>query len=1301
MVKRNMVESITLEDSNPAVAALAEDSVARWWEEVEQIKAVHQRTCFEWQQALASRGTRMLQADSEFHRHREKIEQEYGAELQNLTAGRERAEREARKAYEDRLREAEGRRGRSRQEAETCRQNRLRALEEDVRLRSEQLQERFAHQNRELAAAHAAWLQQWQERSARLETARNQMAAQVGRWSLNAETIDFRHTIAQQAQEISWQQFDAALAAAQSKFYRLQAHPLARFLAEGWAVLVGIAFGLASLYPAVAYFGPTSLWWLVVTVGSGFGGGWLSRWLILRWMAAYASKRLPEVRADLARARWQLDQLRDHAERKLANRQADLQRWLQGEQLRLESSRQTILQEIQQRYEQELQVAEQEYHALRDDAQRQLNARLEAIRLDYEPRQQSCREQLQQRLALMQTEHAQRLRQIEERFQAAKDEIRRRWQETWQAFVHRLEQAAGMARRYYRPWQELVGAGCPLPAEIGRIVPLGWMHLQWQIDPALGTQELPNVEYPLRLPVYLQLPVRGSLLVEYDEQSRESVMLLLQSVMLRWLVAMPPGKLRFTLIDPVALGQSFAPFMHLADYDERLIHHRIWTDADHIRRRLVELTEHVETVIQKYLRNEYHSIHDYNLQAGELAEPIQLVVVADFPQGFSDESARKLASLAISGPSCGVFLLMAIDRRARLPAGLRLADFAHSSLVLQAHGGQFLCQGAPAGCRLEVDAAPASEVMNQIVRRWGQAAVGADRVEVPFSRVVPDKQQRWSQSSRAGIEVPVGQSGAHRLQWLKLGSGTSQHVVVAGKTGSGKSTLFHAVIISAALRYSPAELEFYLIDFKKGVEFKDYADYQLPHARVIAIESEREFGVSVLKKLDDELERRGRLFREAGVQEIAAFRAAQPQQILPRILVIVDEFQEFFVKEDALAREAGLLLDRLVRQGRAFGIHVVLGSQTLSGAYSLARSTLGQIAVRIALQCSETDAHLVLSEDNTAARLLARPGEAIYNDQNGMVEGNHPFQVVWLSDTERRRYLREIAEKAGVEGWELKEAVVFEGNRSPQVEACQPLLASLKGRAESLAFPTAWLGEPIAIRPPVEIEFPPASGQNLLVVGQDQQAVRELLMACLLGLAGSCRQLGRAAFIDIACGYSSYGNWSRLVGSSERVRVHRSGDVAELLQQWHEECQRRGEGRTSQEPWFCIVDPLGELPELRGEEPDAIFGRFSAEDRPLSPGARWRRLLSEGPHRGMHFLVACDGYHTFSRWCDRAVLRDFVWRVLFQMNPTDSSHFIDSPAAHQLGPNRALIYRADRGELERFRPFAGIPPWNQLLGQPE
>src|SRR5207253_7149744 len=157
------------------------------------------------------------------------------------------------------------------------------------------------------------------------------------------------------------------------------------------------------------------------------------------------------------------------------------------------------------------------------------------------------------------------------------------------------------------------------------------------------------------------------------------------------------------------------------------------------------------------------------------------------------------------------------------------------------------------------------------------------------------------------------------------GKGTSQHALVAGKTGSGKSTLLHALVTNLALSYGPDEVELYLIDFKKGVEFKTYATHELPHARVIAVESEREFGLSVLQRLDAELKRRGDLYRAAGVQDVAGYREKMevqqsppvatggPGGPLPRILLVVDEFQEFFVEDDKLSQEAALLLDRLVR----------------------------------------------------------------------------------------------------------------------------------------------------------------------------------------------------------------------------------------------------------------------------------------------------------------------------------------------------------------------------------------------------
>ncbi|MGZ6032733.1 MAG: hypothetical protein ACXWNS_13445 [Isosphaeraceae bacterium] len=113
----------------------------------------------------------------------------------------------------------------------------------------------------------------------------------------------------------------------------------------------------------------------------------------------------------------------------------------------------------------------------------------------------------------------------------------------------------------------------------------------------------------------------------------------------------------------------------------------------------------------------------------------------------------------------------------------------------------------------------------------------------------------------------------------------------------------------------------------------------------------------------------------------------------------------------------------------AVGVHVQLGSQSLGGAFTLARSTLGQMAVRIALQCSEVDSLLILAENNLAAKWLSRPGEAIYNDANGAPEGNHFFQVVWLPDERREDYLKQIRAMGNERGGALpRSPIVFEGD---------------------------------------------------------------------------------------------------------------------------------------------------------------------------------------------------------------------------------------------------------------------------------
>ena len=491
----------------------------------------------------------------------------------------------------------------------------------------------------------------------------------------------------------------------------------------------------------------------------------------------------------------------------------------------------------------------------------------------------------------------------------------------------------------------------------------------------------------------------------------------------------------FTIFDPVGLGQNFAALMHLADYEESYINSRIWTQTNQIEEKLAELNEHMEKVIQMYLRNEYETITEYNAQAGSIAEKYHFLVIASFPVNFSDTAARRLRNIAASGARCGVYTLIHWDQRHALPPEFVPDELRKNSIgLVRTEKGFELSGWRKAGTRLVLDRPPSPEFATQFLHEVGQSSKDSNRVEVPFEQVAPPDAKLWTEETTEELTVPIGRSGATKLQQLAIGKGTRQHALVAGKTGSGKSTLFHVIITNLALWCSPEQVEFYLVDFKKGVEFKCYGNRRLPHAKVVAIESDREFGLSVLQRVDEELRRRGDLFRKLGVQDVAGYKRAGGTEPMPRSLLIIDEFQEFFTEEDRVSQSAAVLLDRIVRQGRAFGIHVLLGSQTLGGAYTLARATIGQMVIRIALMCNEADAYLIMDQDNPAPRLLTRPGEGIYNDAAGSIEGNSPFQTVWLPEEVRDSYLAKIRARADQSQKQYPGPFVFEGNAPADVK---------------------------------------------------------------------------------------------------------------------------------------------------------------------------------------------------------------------------------------------------------------------------
>jgi S-DNA-T family DNA segregation ATPase FtsK/SpoIIIE len=1002
---------------------------------------------------------------------------------------------------------------------------------------------------------------------------------------------------------------------------------------------------------------------------------------------------------------------------------------------KVEEKYQALLAAIQERRDNGLKKAEEKYPALQEALVKRRDAELA-----------QAEEKHRRGLAEAKQRYRHDTHQAEEKQRRLLDDAKKRCEQDKQAALARWQQGMSQvqantavvvkeSRRLFPDWSDASWQAWKPPLVTPPAIRFGEYQVQPPANSAGAGWWQGGAPPAFSLPALVPFPERASLLLRARDNGRGIAVQALQALMARFLTALPAGKCRFTIIDPVGLGENFATYMHLADHDEQLVGSRIWTEPRQIEERLADIAAHMENVIQKYLRNQYRTIEEYNAQAGEVAEPFRVLVVANFPANFNSDSARRLVSIANSGPSCGVYTLVSVDTKQPMPDSFDLADLEQSAAVLSWDGNRFGWKDPDFGpCPLQLDPPPSGDFLTRLLGVVGAAAKQASRVEVSFDFIAPPLEQIWTASTKSGVDVPLGRAGATKRQHLRLGHGTAQHVLIAGKTGSGKSTLLHALITNLALYFSPDEIELYLVDFKKGVEFKTYANHELPHARVIAIESEREFGLSVLQRLDQELRKRGERFRTVGAHDIAGYRQAT-NTALPRIMLIVDEFQEFFTEDDKIAQEAALLLDRLVRQGRAFGLHVLLGSQTLGGAYTLARSTIDQMAVRIALQCSEADAHLILSKDNSAARLLSRPGEAIYNDQNGLVEGNDIFQVVWLPDDRREEHLKRVRQLAKQRKMTLTPPppIVFEGN-APADVAKNPLLTQVLRSATWPAAPRttqAWLGEAIAIKDPTAAVFRRHTGSNLIMIGQHEDAALGILATALVGLAAqhapekgtqlisaaetgsaagqvlaaemSCVPLSGARFyvLDGTPADAARAGYLAKLGENLPHSIRTGGyrELPALMTEIAEELDRRQKQHDADWPSiYLMINGLHRFRELRKADDDFGFARKG--DEPANPAKQLADILKEGAGLGIHALIWVDGLNNLQRSLDRQALREFEMRVLFQMSVNDSSTLIDSPAASKLGMHRALFHSEDKALPEKFRPY-GLPAetWLQAVKQ--
>ena len=213
----------------------------------------------------------------------------------------------------------------------------------------------------------------------------------------------------------------------------------------------------------------------------------------------------------------------------------------------------------------------------------------------------------------------------------------------------------------------------------------------------------------------------------------------------------------------------------------------------------------------------------------------------------------------------------------------------------------------------------------------------------------------WENESPYGyLKVPIGRISEKAPLIFDLSDkdgAHSPHGVIGGITGSGKSEVLKTIILGLALTHHPYDLNFALIDYKGGAAFNELL--HLPHTVgvVTDIETHASYAERIVLALSGEIEHRKKVLEDArssfglGRTHIDEYRKLPVKRLLPRLVIIFDEFAEFKQRHPEESRR----LISIARLGRSLGIHLILATQNIQAAIDpeILQNTTFRICLRV------------------------------------------------------------------------------------------------------------------------------------------------------------------------------------------------------------------------------------------------------------------------------------------------------------------------------------------------------------------
>lgn len=570
--------------------------------------------------------------------------------------------------------------------------------------------------------------------------------------------------------------------------------------------------------------------------------------------------------------------------------------------------------------------------------------------------------------------------------------------------------------------------------------------------------------------------------INYNNKTAKSALNVLNQLIVDILLSLPSRSFNLHFVDLAFSAQ--ASFL-TRNLDEKLYGKLIsspneWNQLkDSLREKMAKSLE------------EYGDVAKYNESKNRVVVPYDIVVVTDYQKCLND--MRDIDALFENGHKGGIYFVLMNNLDFKNDRDIdSLLELKNSYQIIDAGNYGNYSKDAFIRCTPILD--------NPILAKacFNYINEGAELPQVSAARVDHGKllSNGFEPIDKAMV-IPVGSSENGDLVDFTLDTVSHIHCFIIGQSGTGKSVFLHDVIIGAMAKYSPEELELYLMDFKiGGVEFNRYKNEK--HVKALLVDnSDIQITLEILRDISNKMRERGKLLRASGVSNIVEYNQVNPTKKMPRIVFIADECHVMFPtmnsKEAKLYREISEILQKIAKEGRSQGVHLVLATQTIAQA-EISSEILNNISDFYLLKCSPGDSErLVRGSVDTTSGL--KTGQVLHHD----IDNDVVFKSTYLPTPQALEIIKKINDKTKAS---KNEQFYFVGSQIFEIDDEVKSLLAQKGDAIAFGRSIDTKMEPVVI--PLRNEY----ADNVMLFGiNDEEQVSRTTMASIKSLRFSNKNI--------------------------------------------------------------------------------------------------------------------------------------------------------------------------------------------------